>query len=477
MVDDTVRLIRIRSPWEAALVALTCGYFLFSLINVIAIPVFGWDVLNYWAPRAVYIFLGNKDFVDEVGTRHPPVVPSILAFSLWLKKFVGIWSKLIYLAIFLMTMAAVAASDTLLSVRKFVAFTTLMCFSLPLFENHLIITGYSELVLSCASVFFLFVVTLIAFKRFSYLKIPLILLAGTLVAGARNTGWAILVLDLVSITLFLALRMRVKFSSVLSLAVFLFFCFFAITFTFTKPYEIKSNPYFSVNQSGENISLRLRDCARIDSTEKVVLRPMDQKRNDLKGDDGRPSNIQVISFAGLENSCFHTFENLAAGASLVAIEVYKNDGSLEFWSDFFVDTRVLKVGDSIELGFGKVSWIKMFGWRMNILNHGFGDALSSFFYAHFFNSSFSLIFLVGVFFTVYIFRSGTIDSAIEYIFLIKYWLLLLVYFFAQVFVDRFHDLAIPSNDTYGSRFVLTASLSLVVLGGYLFSCKRGVNRS
>ena len=101
------------------------------------VPVFGWDVLDFWAPRVAF-----KS--DEV-FRHSDLIPSLLRFLLEISNATVL---AVFLSVLLPLAIALLVNDILVLMHISTRIRALAVYgvvTIPLLENHAAIRGYSEI--------------------------------------------------------------------------------------------------------------------------------------------------------------------------------------------------------------------------------------------------------------------------------------------------------------------------------------------
>ena len=127
--------------------------FVTTLAYVAAVsPVGSWDFLSYWGPAAVDTISGEflpeiRQYAYEQG-KHPWVITEFTAVYASYIKVAGFHAYL-WLALIAIYVAGIQAIGGLINSKliHIVLAISLSCF--PLFENHLLYTGYTETSLAC----------------------------------------------------------------------------------------------------------------------------------------------------------------------------------------------------------------------------------------------------------------------------------------------------------------------------------------
>lgn len=149
------------------------------------VPVFGWDVLDFWAPRVAF-----KS--DEV-FRHSDLIPSLLRFLLEISNATVL---AVFLSVLLPLAIALLVNDILVLMHISTRIRALAVYgvvTIPLLENHAAIRGYSEI----------WVVLLLLLGTSGYLRLllakksnlvaQLMLLSTLLLPAVRSSGASTLV--------------------------------------------------------------------------------------------------------------------------------------------------------------------------------------------------------------------------------------------------------------------------------------------
>ena len=118
---------------------------------VVCVPISGWDVLTHWAPTAVSIINGAEATIFA-GNQQPNTYPLLLGTFFCLgSKFFTYFLALEQLVLYAIPVVLMA-SGSLPVVTRVPIVGFLLLAPVPLFENHILVAGYAELLLGLALV-------------------------------------------------------------------------------------------------------------------------------------------------------------------------------------------------------------------------------------------------------------------------------------------------------------------------------------
>lgn len=142
----------VAGPAKASLAAfsLLVPYAFYTLFLLYNMPLVGWDSLSYWAPSTIMAILDGAANYALEGTHHPDAYKYILAFSRYnyVFGFTVVAGGYLLLAFCMRDRCTPYASSVRESVRDpKTAICAYLFLSTPLLENHVLMSGYADLML------------------------------------------------------------------------------------------------------------------------------------------------------------------------------------------------------------------------------------------------------------------------------------------------------------------------------------------
>jgi len=142
------------APFTSRLFLLTLLLALFYILTnycLSLLPLAGWDALDYWAPEAMRL-VEHSTLADgsafRMGYIHPPTVSAIISWPAWVRVAFNIefmdhfpW-MLLMVAISLIVFGFAQIFTESLPISLLLAYFAV---SLPLVENHVLVSGYADL--------------------------------------------------------------------------------------------------------------------------------------------------------------------------------------------------------------------------------------------------------------------------------------------------------------------------------------------
>lgn len=145
-------------------------------------PISGWDVLTHWAPTAISL-TDDSDVQIFANNQQPNTYPLLLATFFCLgQKFFTYFLAIEQIVLYTIPVV-LAASVSLPMVTRAPAVFFLLLAPTPLFENHILIAGYAELLLGLA-----LVLVLSSLERASRLKVSSVAVAACLFLLLKDSG-------------------------------------------------------------------------------------------------------------------------------------------------------------------------------------------------------------------------------------------------------------------------------------------------
>ena len=142
-------------PWVIALLL----YSAFIVVTQSLVVMQGWDALGHWGETAVYF--SNLQAMEATefnyDKRHPPLLPAITQYFAWIGQLVDaagaasyiFWSQAFVSFMLLIYSSALEAGNN----RSVALLLAMLPGSLPLWENHLLLFGYADLIQGVALAF------------------------------------------------------------------------------------------------------------------------------------------------------------------------------------------------------------------------------------------------------------------------------------------------------------------------------------
>ena len=180
------------SPKPFVLVVLA-AIGLSQLYIVATSPVFSWDWLDYWSQKTMIILTNeqiNGSASPMLQDRHPPGFPyfaSLLSEAAQaIETGVGLVNYIVVVALlFLLSWLMVGGSLPLMAPAILVLMT------IPIFENHLLTFGYTEML---TSILMAILGMHLSEKKLKTSQLPVLFILALGLVTLRNTGWAYVVL-------------------------------------------------------------------------------------------------------------------------------------------------------------------------------------------------------------------------------------------------------------------------------------------
>lgn len=170
----------------------------FSLYAFLALnsPVFGWDAVDIWVPYGLDFFGNLKNLTDDhsgaLYSRHPPTVPYFIgwvtyvadAFNVTATPVLNFCWLLVGVAIFCLLSGYAIFHGIDSTIANLLGVITL---SIPLLENHFLISGYADIILAAYILALFVVIDLVGrFRPFPIFLVLVLLLAPSVI---KNTGY------------------------------------------------------------------------------------------------------------------------------------------------------------------------------------------------------------------------------------------------------------------------------------------------
>ena len=179
--------------------------FLHLMANSALIPVAGWDALSHWAPDAITHI--DKEFAAvstvALDTRHYQLTSALFSWPVWVRTHLGVSSAGVNIWLLFQTSITLISFGTAViftGSRTIALFAAYLSLSTPLQENHVLVSGYSELLVSA-----LLVSSVSLAMQAVRSQQPLALLGSLIfcwpIVFTRNTGLVYAVLPLIAIVM------------------------------------------------------------------------------------------------------------------------------------------------------------------------------------------------------------------------------------------------------------------------------------